>query len=167
MTHISELTPDKQNANKGTPRGLKALDDSLRENGAGRSILTDKHGTIIAGNKTVERCADIGIDDTIVVESDGTKLVVVKRTDLDLETDPQARRLAYADNVVGKLDLDFDSDQVLADLEAGVDFDGLFTELELEDFGDISNVEFKEYDESVADEVEYIECPECGHKFPK
>lgn len=27
--------------------------------------------------------------------------------------------------------------------------------------------EFREYDESVADEVEMIECPECGHRFPK
>jgi len=24
-----------------------------------------------------------------------------------------------------------------------------------------------EYDESIADEVEYLECPECGHKWPK
>ena len=31
----------------------------------------------------------------------------------------------------------------------------------------VPNVEFKEYDESVADEVEYHECPECGHKWPK
>lgn len=29
------------------------------------------------------------------------------------------------------------------------------------------NVEFKEYDESAADEVEYIICPECGYKWPK
>ena len=29
------------------------------------------------------------------------------------------------------------------------------------------NVEFKEYDESTADDVEFITCPECGHKFPK
>ncbi|MCC6315993.1 MAG: ParB N-terminal domain-containing protein [Thermomicrobiales bacterium] len=29
------------------------------------------------------------------------------------------------------------------------------------------NVEFKEYDESVAGTVEYHECPECGHRFPK
>ncbi len=27
--------------------------------------------------------------------------------------------------------------------------------------------EFKEYDESVENEVEFIECPSCGHKFPK
>jgi len=29
------------------------------------------------------------------------------------------------------------------------------------------NVEFKEYDESVENEVEYLECPACGHKWPK
>lgn len=29
------------------------------------------------------------------------------------------------------------------------------------------DVEFKEYDESVADEVQYCECPSCGHRFPK
>ncbi len=27
--------------------------------------------------------------------------------------------------------------------------------------------EFREYDESVADEVEYHECPECSHRWPK
>jgi hypothetical protein len=32
---------------------------------------------------------------------------------------------------------------------------------------DLAGVEFKEYDESVADEVEYITCPQCGHKWPK
>lgn len=29
------------------------------------------------------------------------------------------------------------------------------------------DVEFKEYDESVEGEVQYVTCPECGHKFPK
>ena len=27
--------------------------------------------------------------------------------------------------------------------------------------------EFREYDESIADEVEWLECPECGHRWPK
>ena len=108
---ISDFTPDKDNANKGTQRGLKALDTSLRQYGAGRSILVDKHGRIIAGNKTVERAADIGLDDVIVVESDGTKLVAVKRTDLDLDSeDGKARALATYDNRVGQLDLDWDID---------------------------------------------------------
>ena len=29
------------------------------------------------------------------------------------------------------------------------------------------NVEFKEFDESAADSVEYVTCPQCGHKWPK
>jgi ParB-like chromosome segregation protein Spo0J len=29
------------------------------------------------------------------------------------------------------------------------------------------NVDFKEFDESIADTVEYCECPSCGHKWPK
>ena len=56
---ISDLIPDAANANKGTQRGLKALDTSLRQYGAGRSILIDRDGRIIAGNKTAERAADI------------------------------------------------------------------------------------------------------------
>ena len=32
---------------------------------------------------------------------------------------------------------------------------------------EVPDVEFKEYDESIEDEVEFIECPSCGHKFPK
>lgn len=29
------------------------------------------------------------------------------------------------------------------------------------------NVAFKEYDESTADDVEYLTCPDCGHRWPK
>jgi len=41
-----------------------------------------------------------------------------------------------------------------------------FEESELQlDWG--KDVEFKEYDESIADDVEMTECPKCGHSFPK
>ena len=36
-----------------------------------------------------------------------------------------------------------------------------------EDGKPVEGPEFKEYDESVENEVEWIECPECGHKWPK
>lgn len=29
------------------------------------------------------------------------------------------------------------------------------------------DVEFKEFDEGAADSVEYVTCPQCGHKWPK
>ena len=129
---VSDLQPDKRNANKGTERGLKALDHSLRQYGAGRSLLVDKHGRIIAGNKTAQAAADIGLEDVILVQTDGTKLVAVQRTDLDLEQDKAARELAYADNRVGQLDLDFDVAVLLEDIGAGVNLDALWRPDELE-----------------------------------
>lgn len=128
---IADFQQDRKNANRGTQRGLAALDNSLRKYGAGRSVLVDRNNRVIAGNKTIERAADIGLDDVIVVDSDGTKLVAVRRTDLDLETDSAARELAYADNRVAELDLDFDPLTIAADLEAGLDLSGLWDDTEL------------------------------------
>jgi DNA modification methylase len=133
LTKISDLTPDPQNANKGTERGRGMIEDSLRRFGAGRSILVDKHNCVIAGNKTLEAADDIGLAEAIIVETDGTKLVVVKRTDLDLEGDgDMARQLAYADNRTSEVGLEWDLDRLAEDVEAGLDLRGLFSELEIE-----------------------------------
>jgi hypothetical protein len=114
--HISDLKTDPNNANKGTERGQQALQQSLEQYGAGRSILIDKNGYIIAGNKTAEQAGQLGINDVKVVEVDGNTLVAVKRTDLDIE-DETARQMAYADNRVGQLSLEWDADQLIADAE--------------------------------------------------
>lgn len=37
----------------------------------------------------------------------------------------------------------------------------------LRDIDPANHVQFAEYDESIADTVEYHDCPNCGHKFPK
>ena len=129
---ISDLIPDAENANEGTERGLAMLDKSLRDNRAGRSILIDKNGRVIAGNKTRERALDVGIEDLLIVPTDGTKLVAVQRTDLDLETDIEARALAYADNRVAELDLSWNVAQIVKDAERGVDLSGFFYDDELE-----------------------------------
>ncbi len=168
---LSDIIPDANNANLGTQRGLGMLESSLRKHGAGRSILLDREGRVIAGNKTVEQAGQIGLDELIIVKTDGTQLVAVQREDLDLADDSTgARELAYADNRVGELDLAWNPETILADLDSGVDLSGLFREDELKNIIEqvsVDHVQFKEYDESVADEVEYIECPECGHKIPK
>src|SRR3989304_5468213 len=82
---LADLRPDPANANSGTQRGLRLLDDSLRDLGAGRSILADRNGVIIAGNKTVERAANIGLKKIRAVHTTGDELVVVIRDDLDLK----------------------------------------------------------------------------------
>lgn len=125
---LKDLTPDTRNANKGTPRGQQMIEDSLRNYGAGRSILIDKHGRIIAGNKTAENAGSIGMEDVILVQSDGTKLVAVQRMDLDLETDKAAKELAVADNRSGQVSLEWDGG-VLQDLD--IDLSKFWTEDEL------------------------------------
>jgi hypothetical protein len=127
------IQPDRKNANKGTERGRYMVEASLRETGAGRSILLDKDGRIIAGNKTFEAASDIGLP-VRVVETDGTELVAVKRTDLDLDDDTgTARKLAYYDNRAAQVGLDWDAEQMLADLGAGLDLSAMFRQDELDE----------------------------------
>lgn len=108
---LKDLIQDDRNLNKGTERGQELIEKSLREFGAGRSLLLDKNNRIIAGNKTHKNAEALGMDDVIIVETDGTKLVAVKRTDVDLDT-KKGREMALADNATVKVDLDWDTDMM-------------------------------------------------------
>jgi DNA modification methylase len=129
---IEDLTPDDRNANKGTERGRKALAHSLKEYGAGRSILADRRGRVIAGNKALEGARELGLT-VRVVETDGKELVVVQRTDLDLKRDKAARELAIADNRVQELDLEWDAGVLKAFADEGLDLGAFFEKDELAD----------------------------------
>ena len=132
-TLLTALTPDECNVNAGTERGRAMVEESLRRYGAGRSILVDRNGHIIAGNTTHEAAIDIGLRDALIVKTDGTKLVVVQRTDLDLD-DPTAQALAIADNRSSEVGLRWDPQQLqrLAADDA-VDLSALFSAVELAD----------------------------------
>ena len=128
--HVTALVPDPHNANRGTHRGRAALTHSLRTYGAGRAILIDRQGRIIAGNKTAAEARTLGLP-LRVVQTDGRHLVAVQRTDLDLATDAHATALAVADNRVGELDLEWDP-ALLQHLQAeGLDLSPWWTEAEL------------------------------------
>src|SRR5688572_12091047 len=99
---LADLEADPRNANKGTPRGRALLADSPKQDGAGRSVLADRQGRVIAGNKTVEQAKKLDLP-VRVVSTNGQELVIVQRTDLDLLTDPAARQLALADNRIAEL----------------------------------------------------------------
>jgi hypothetical protein len=103
---------------------------SLRDFGAGRSVLVDRNGNVLAGNQTVKAAGAAGIDQNVIlVETDGSQLVVVKRTDLDLD-DPKARALAIADNRAAELGLEWDPAN-LAELSTGLDLQPFFSAAEL------------------------------------
>jgi hypothetical protein len=48
IKRLADLRPDPRNANKGTERGLGMLEHSLRQYGAGRSILVDRQGYVLS-----------------------------------------------------------------------------------------------------------------------
>ena len=162
ITSLEDLTPDPRNANKGTPRGLDMLETSLQQTGAGRSILVDKHGRVIAGNKTLEKWASMMEQAQIrVVQTDGQELVVVQRQDLDLE-DPNglARKLAYYDNRTSELDLAWNADEIAHDLAADMDLSMLWSPEELDKL--LARVPAERQPPAAPPSVT---CPACGHTW--
>ena len=126
---LIDLQSDPHNANRGTDRSRAALARSLREYGAGRSVLLDRRGCVIAGNKTVEQAKRLNIP-LRVVKTDGQHLIAVQRDDLDLARDPRARALAIADNRVGELDLQRDVDMLKQLHTEGLDLSAFWTDTE-------------------------------------
>ena len=119
---IDELVQDANNFNKGTKEGQKLMEKSFKELGAGRSILVDKDGKIIAGNKSQIAAQAAGIKKVRVIESDGTELIAVKRTDLSLDS-AEGRKLALADNLTTQVNLAWDEIQLQSvQDELGTDF---------------------------------------------
>jgi hypothetical protein len=153
---LADLLPDRENANKGTPRGNQMIEDSLQSCGAGRSILIDKNGVIIAGNKSAEVAGQVGIEEVIVVPSDGRRLVAVQRTDLDL-SDPasKARLLSLYDNRTAELNLDWIPDRI-AELPEE-ERQKLWTAKELEALFGVETSDGSA-------KAEHL-CPKCGYEW--
>jgi len=110
-TDISVLIPDDQNFNKHTEFGMSLLEKSIRKNKFGRSVLVDKNNRIIAGNGVVETASNIGETKCRFVETYGDELVVVKRMDVDLDSQ-QGRELALTDNQIAHVDLAWDTEAI-------------------------------------------------------
>ncbi len=111
MAKIDDLKFDDKNFNRHTSFGMSLLEKSLRENGAGRSILIDKNNNIIAGNGVVEVAGQVGLDNVKIVETDGTEIIAVKRTDIALDSE-QGRTMALADNATASADLEWNKENI-------------------------------------------------------
>lgn len=150
MANISDLRFDDKNFNQHTEYGMSLLEKSLRENGAGRSILIDKDNNIIAGNGIIEAAGNIGLEDLQIVETDGTKIVAVKRTDIALDSE-KGRTMALADNATAAADLEWDKGNI---------------EEVSEQFGIDPGDWISDWDTQVEQEVEEDEAPEVDESEP-
>ena len=86
-------------------------------------------------------------------------------------TEKQRRAYVIADNKIAQNSLWNDGflRLELTDLkELGANLELLgFDPMEIADITLGKDVDFKEYDESAADDVQMITCPECGKSFPR
>ena len=104
---IEQLAQDQHNFNKGTEQGQELMERSFKEMGAGRSILIDRNGNIIAGNKSQKAAIAAGIKKVRIIETTGDELVAVKRTDVDIDS-AEGRKMAYLDNLTTQVNLTWD-----------------------------------------------------------
>ena len=107
----ADLKQDSHNYRKHSDTNKARIKKSIDEAGLGRSVVIDADGVLVAGNG-VQQVID---KDTPVrvVETDGTELVVVKRTDLHTD-DPRRKTLALADNATAD-DVEWDYEAIEAD----------------------------------------------------
>lgn len=136
---ISELIPDDQNFNTGNEFGESLIEKSFDRFGAGRSILVDKKNRVIAGNKSLQKFAESGGENVIVVETTGKEIVAVKRTDIDLDT-KRGREMALADNATAKANITWDT-QALLDWEMPTQEWGVELKVELIDDAETRDAE--------------------------
>ena len=126
-----KFIPQRRNLNKHTPHGLRLLEKSLQQDGFIDAQTAAADGEMISGSARLEVAADKFADvEPIIVESDGTRPVVVVRTDIPNLADPRARRLSVAANQIAKTDFDPDGELLAEWGNEDKDIKAMFAESE-------------------------------------
>lgn len=146
---LERFRPQRRNANRHTQRGMGQLEASMRKYGYVTPMTAAADGEIIDGSARAETGATVFGDDVIVVHHDGTKPVIMVRDDIPNADTPQAREISIAANRVAQVNLEFDAEILLEDLQAGVDLSQFWREDELNGvFADMDKGEIGDAGES-------------------
>ena len=155
---VENLKPYEKNSRTHSEQQITQIVESIREFGFTNPVLIDPKMGVIAGHARLEAARRLQM----------TEVPCIVLANL---TEAQKRAYILADN---KLALNSGWDEKLlamefADLkDAGFNLDLLgFDAAEMADITLGREVNQPEYDESVASTVSMINCPQCGHSFPK
>lgn len=121
---IQDIVPQKVNANRHTPRGMGELERSIGERGWIGAITAAADGEVFDGSARREVLETAGLADPIFVETDGSRPVVLVRTDIPTADDPRAKQLAVEANLIAAHNYAADA-EVLAQLRTEIDLDSL------------------------------------------
>lgn len=122
---LKDIKFDHKNYRIHSDENKALIRKAIKETGLGRSVVIDSDNELIAGNGVVSQLPE-GTK-VQVVETDGSTLVVVKRTDLKRGDKKRKQLAAYDNSASNNVDWDYDNlqgDFDLEELEAmGIDLD--------------------------------------------
>jgi ParB-like chromosome segregation protein Spo0J len=155
---VADLVPYARNARTHSEEQVDQIAASVREFGFTNPVLVDAGGGIVAGHGRVMAAEKLGMDKIPCISLGWLK-------------EAQKRAYVIADNNLA-LNAGWNEELLrleltdLKDLDVDLRLLG-FDEAELADILLGKDVEFKEFDESTANDVKMIKCPHCGQEFPK
>lgn len=127
---LSKFKQDDKNFNIHTEKGMELLGKSIEKAGVIESITVSSDDKVISGNARQTKMQEIFQDvEPIVVETDGTRPVILKRTDISSGT-KEFHEAALLANTVAKHNINLDTDliQEIAVEEYGIDVEELGVE---------------------------------------
>lgn len=111
--------PQAVNANRHTERGLSMLDGAMVEDGYVAPMTAAADGEVIDGSARLVRAAERFDGEALVIEHDGTRPIVMRRTDIPNAETEAAKRIAVRANRIAEVDLAWDP-AVLASLPPAI-----------------------------------------------
>ena len=152
------LIPYERNPRTHSEEQIAQIASSIKEFGFTNPVLLDGENGVIAGHGRLAAARSLSLKTVPCIE-------------LGHLTPEQKRGYVIADNKIAQTGLwneEFLRLELTELKELGANLELLgFNPMEIADITLGKDVEFKEYDESAADDVEMLTCPSCGHTFPR
>lgn len=150
---LKDLKPADYNPRKMSPEAYAGLKASMERFGLVEPIVWNKRtGNVVGGHRRLE-----------VLQERGEKETLVVVVDLPADEERALNITLNNPNIAGEFTPDLQV--ILEDIK--VDLPEMFIDLKLDNLEIQIPDTPKEYDETAADKVEYIECPQCNYKWPK
>ncbi|MDH1602345.1 hypothetical protein [Empedobacter sp. GD03739] len=139
---ISNLKQDNKNFNKHTDAGMELLGNSIDKVGVIESFTVSLDDKIITGNARQEKMLEkFGDVEPILIETDGQRPIVIKRTDIKSDT-KEFYEAALLANTVSKNNINFD--------------DSMIEEVAVAEFDiDVEELGYQNYEEEDEEELEH------------
>jgi len=181
LVAVEELHEDPANTNTHDERSIAGIAAAYARFGQQRAIVIDAHGVVRAGNGQLLAARRLGWSHVAAIQSDltGVELAAYAVADnrvAEFSERDNERLLTQLQAIASEEDspiaaTGYTEGEIAALLESAGD--GYLRSGRSEDDGSgdgdspfPADADGREYDESVADEVKFLECPSCGHRWP-